>query len=167
MTYTQLFSYSSIVSQLILVVSLVGRQWSQTHGFFMIMGGFHIFKRGSNNMTNNDESIAPEDDDPLYPLDASDFICTNIYSFTMPTEAKIQDREKSDWLAKSPCSTPNIIVHDAVHRTGHRTPSSHTSRDCDTRLCSHEFCDLHFLVEQTSQCQSVGSRMGWDRIQRQ
>ena len=35
------FGYISII----LSNSLLERQWSTTHGFFMIMGGFHLFER--------------------------------------------------------------------------------------------------------------------------
>ena len=87
---------------------------SMTHGFFMIMGGFHLFERGSITTSNNDQFISQEDDIPLYPLAARDLyrndslsfrttVRTDIdfSSFTVPTEAEIKDKGKSDWLAKS------------------------------------------------------------------
>ena len=82
---------------------LLGRQWSMTHGFFMIMGGFHLFERRSEETSNDDRSISREDDKPLYPLQASDLVQCDRYSksFIMPTEAEIRDKGKSDWLAKS------------------------------------------------------------------
>ena len=64
------------------------------------MGGFHIFKRGSEEKSGT-QSISQEDDYPLHPLLASDLTHDDIYSFAMPTEAEIKDRGKSDWLAKS------------------------------------------------------------------
>ena len=73
---------------------------SRTHGFFIIMGGFHLFERSSEKM-GDVQMISQEDDDPLHPLLASDLAHDDVYSFTMPTEAEIKDRGKSDWLAKS------------------------------------------------------------------
>ena len=70
------------------------------HGFFIIMGGFHLFKRSSEEMGNNHRCTSEEDDKPLHPLMASDLLRYS-KSFTMPTEAEIKDRGKSDWLAKS------------------------------------------------------------------
>ena len=64
------------------------------------MGGFHLFKRGSEETGNNDRCKSEEDDEPLHPLMASD-LSRYSESFTMPTEAEIKDRGKSDWLAKS------------------------------------------------------------------
>ena len=71
-----------------------------THGFFIIMGGFHLFKHSSKETGNNYQCISEEDDEPLHPLMASDLLRYS-ESFTMPTEAEIEDRGKSDWLAKS------------------------------------------------------------------
>ena len=64
------------------------------------MGGFHLFKRSSEEMSGT-QSISQEDDYPLHPLLASDLTHNDIYSFAMPTEAEIKDRGKSDWLTKS------------------------------------------------------------------
>ena len=73
-----------------------------THGFFIVMGGFHLFERSSKETSNNDRAISQEADKPLHPLRASDLIQCNGYSeFFMPTEAEIKDKGKSDWLAKS------------------------------------------------------------------
>ena len=71
-----------------------------THGFFIIMGGFHLFERNSESK-NDDQSISPEANDPLHPLLADDLTRDDIYSFTMLTKAEIEDKGKSDWLAKS------------------------------------------------------------------
>ena len=70
------------------------------------MGGFHLFKRGSTQETSNVEPISHEDDTPLHPLAAIDLYGDNTLdidfsSFTVPTEAEIKDKGKSDWLAKS------------------------------------------------------------------
>ena len=86
--------------------SLLDLQWSKTHGFFIIMGGFHLFKRGSKKM-DNVQPISHEEDIPLHPLAAIDLYGDNttldidFSSFTVPTEVEIKDRGKSDWLAKS------------------------------------------------------------------
>ena len=86
--------------------SLLDLQWSRTHGFFIIMGGFHLFKRGSKKM-DNVQPISHEEDIPLHPLTAIDLYGDNttldidFSSFTVPTEVEIKDRGKSDWLAKS------------------------------------------------------------------
>ena len=85
------------------------------HGFFIIMGGFHLFERGSIATGNNDQFISQEDDIPLHPLAARNLyrydalpsfrttarIEIDFSSFTVPTRAEIKDRGKSDWLAKS------------------------------------------------------------------
>ena len=64
------------------------------------MGGFHLFKRSSEENSGT-QAISQENDDPLHPLLASDLTHDDIYSFAMPTEAEIKDRGKSDWFAKS------------------------------------------------------------------
>ena len=79
--------------------SLIGRHWSRTHGFFIVMGGFHLFKRVPEEQ-NDSQSISQENDDLLHPLLAVDLVRDDFYSFTMLTEAKIKDRTKSDWLAR-------------------------------------------------------------------
>ena len=91
--------------------SSLGRGWSITHGFFIVMGGFHLFEHGSMETSNNDEAILHKDDIPLRPLAARDLYGDYTYqsikaeidftSFTVPTEEEINDKGKSDWLAKS------------------------------------------------------------------
>ena len=72
------------------------------HGFFITMGGFHLFKHSSEETSNNGWRILQEDDKPLHPLGESDLVqCDSYGSFTMPTTAEIKDRGKSDWLTKS------------------------------------------------------------------
>ena len=81
---------------------LLDRQWSMTHGFFIIMGGFHLFEHSSKEMSNDDQGISPENDKPLLPRRASDLQkCDGYEPSIIPTEAEIQDKGKSDWLAKS------------------------------------------------------------------
>ena len=73
-----------------------------THGFFIIMGGFHLFAHNSKRKRKDDRCISQEDDKPLHPLGLSDLSqCDDYESFTMPTKAEIEDKGKSDWLAKS------------------------------------------------------------------
>ena len=80
-------------------------QWSKTHGFFIIMGGFHLFKRGSKR--TSDKPISHKEDTPLHPLAAINLygddttLDIDFSSFTVPTEEEIKDKGKSDWLAKS------------------------------------------------------------------
>ena len=73
---------------------LLERRWSMTHGFFMIMGGFHLFQRSAKE-TSNDQSIS-QDDQPLHPLEESDlWNCDGYESFILPTEKGNQgQREK-------------------------------------------------------------------------
>ena len=66
----------------------------------MVMGGFHLFKRVSEEQSDS-QNISQENDDPLHPLLVGDLVRDDIYTFTMPTEAEIKDKGKSDWLAKS------------------------------------------------------------------
>ena len=96
---------------IILSKSLLERGWSKTHGFFIVMGGFHLFEHHPIQTSNNDEFKLHDDDIPLRPLAARDLYGNSTYrsikadidftSFTVPTEEEINDRGKSDWLAKS------------------------------------------------------------------
>ena len=67
------------------------------------MGGFHLFERGS----TETRSGMSHEDTPLHPLGAGNVneddktIDIDFSSFTVPTEAEIKDKGKSDWLAKS------------------------------------------------------------------
>ena len=67
-----------------------------THGFFIIMGGFHLFEHSSKEVVNDDQGISPENDKPLHPLKASDLQkCDSYESSIIPTEAEIQEDRKS------------------------------------------------------------------------
>ena len=95
---------------------MLDQGWSTTHGFFVIMGGFHLFQHGPVGTSNN-EAILHGDDIPLRPLAARDLyddghrpiwdrresirVDIDFTSFTVPTEEEIKDKGKSDWLAKS------------------------------------------------------------------
>ena len=96
---------------IILSKSLLERGWSKTHGFFIIMGGFHLFEHRPIKTSNGDEFKLHDDDAPLRPLAARDLYGDDTYqsiradidftSFMVPTEEEIKDKGKSDWLAKS------------------------------------------------------------------
>ena len=77
---------------------MIERKWTTIHGFFIIMGGFHLFKEEA----IDDQGASHENDEPLHPLRASDLKDCEVYkSFIMPTEAEIRDRGKRHWLSKS------------------------------------------------------------------
>ena len=80
--------------------NLLDQRWSMTHGFFIIMGGFHLFKHSSEEKSGA-QSISQEDDNPLHPLLASDLMHDDVYLFAMPIEVETKDKGKSNWLAKS------------------------------------------------------------------
>ena len=75
------------------------------------MGGFHLFEHGSIETSNNDKAMLHDNDIPLRPLAARDLYGDFRYksigadidftSFTVPTKEEIEDKGKSDWLAKS------------------------------------------------------------------
>ena len=96
---------------IILSKSLLERGWSKTHGFFIITGGFHLFEHHPIQTSNNDKFKLHDDDIPLRPLAARDLYGDHTYqsieadidftSFMAPTKEEIEDKGKSDWLAKS------------------------------------------------------------------
>jgi len=95
------------------------------HGFFIIMGGFHLFERSSEEK-NDTKSISQEDDVPLHPLLASDLTQDHLYSFVMPTEAEIKDRGKGDWLAKCLVLVQTSwFVMQCIARAVERLPVTH------------------------------------------
>ncbi|KAJ7321537.1 hypothetical protein DFH08DRAFT_753632 [Mycena albidolilacea] len=104
--------------------------WTVTHGFFVIMGGFHLFEplshtpeeagRQLQRASVADQPNSPisadtfhlppggpihdphEGHQPIRMLTESDlFRSHNDYQFIVPTEDEIKDQGKSDWLAKS------------------------------------------------------------------
>ena len=71
------------------------------HGYFIIMGGFHLFERSLKETGKDDRGIPQEDDIPLHPLQAHDLVdCGGYESFIMPTEADIWDRVKINTFTK-------------------------------------------------------------------
>ena len=92
--------------------------WSTAHGFFVIMGGFHLFQHGSVETSNNDEAMLHDHNislhslatcnpyrDGMYPPNRAVLQSIradiNFTSFMLPTKEEIKDRGKNDWLAKS------------------------------------------------------------------
>ena len=113
---------------------------SITHGFFITMGGFHLFKHGSMETSANEQFISKENDIPIHPLAASDLyrdgsirsdwntIRSDIdfSSFTVPTEAEIKDKDKSDWFAKSfVVFQTSWFVMQCISRAVERLPVTH------------------------------------------
>src|ERR1700722_8197887 len=66
-----------------LFIICVGREWTQTHGFFALMGGFMLF-----NCRQQDKTLLPEE------LESDEF------EFPEITESRIQDKSKGDALSK-------------------------------------------------------------------
>ncbi|KAF8175518.1 hypothetical protein K438DRAFT_1979743 [Mycena galopus ATCC 62051] len=95
--------------------------WTVTHGFFIIMGGFHLLEPtpeetgqpllasavdGFNRpMSNHWDPLIlnpHENHNPIRMLTTRDLVSPPLdYQFIVPTEDEIKDRGKSDWLAKS------------------------------------------------------------------
>ena len=94
------------------------------------MGGFHLFKRGLKR-TSDVEPISHEEDIPLHPLAAIDLYGDNTLdidfsSFSVPTEAEIKDRGKSDWLAKTlVLLQTSWFVMQCIARAVERLPVTH------------------------------------------
>lgn len=60
--------------------------WTITHGFFVVMGGFHYYYDGK----------------PLYPLDSSQVVAlVKTGTLVPPTEHELKDKSKGDALSKS------------------------------------------------------------------
>src|ERR1700678_392169 len=67
---------------------------TRTHAFFMIMGGFHYFE-GSDKKGASCRAIHP-----LTHKDVISMLKSENETIPLPPEEEIQDRSKSDWLAK-------------------------------------------------------------------
>ncbi|KIM22424.1 hypothetical protein M408DRAFT_323693 [Serendipita vermifera MAFF 305830] len=88
--------------------------WTRTHGFFLIMGGFHLFRlpEGAPSIPLPIESSKPcevvipsgtnpgKDAIPVCPLKLDD-LSTDVFGFIAPTEGELKDRGKSDALTKT------------------------------------------------------------------
>jgi hypothetical protein len=74
----------------------VERPWTRVHGFFVLMGGFHAHARGDSELEKYLLGT------PLYPLDQKTVINkVKTGEIELPLEGEIQDRSKTDWLAKT------------------------------------------------------------------
>ncbi|KIM22216.1 hypothetical protein M408DRAFT_28854 [Serendipita vermifera MAFF 305830] len=87
--------------------------WTRTHGYFMIMGGFHLFgmPADASSISLSLKSSEPsnfviptgghsrEDEVPVCPLKFEDFP-VDILKIITPTEAELKDKGKSDALTK-------------------------------------------------------------------
>lgn len=72
-----------------------GEGWTRNHGFFILMGGFHAFTR------KETEDPIRNPGDPCYPLDQKSVVTLVEHGhIELPLEEEIQDRSKTDWLAK-------------------------------------------------------------------
>ena len=61
------------------------------------MGGFHLFERSP-----KETRLSPEDDKPLHPLGEKDLCsCDDYEAFIIPTKEEIEDKSKSNSIAKS------------------------------------------------------------------
>ncbi|KIM21634.1 hypothetical protein M408DRAFT_29395 [Serendipita vermifera MAFF 305830] len=87
--------------------------WTRTHGHFMIMGGFHLFRLPPDvssvplhpEYSKTSDYVIPLgrhmrlEDVPICPLEFED-IPVKILEIVAPTEAEIKDKSKSDVLTK-------------------------------------------------------------------
>jgi hypothetical protein len=75
----------------------IGEGWTKAHGFFIIMGGFHAFQR--DDPEKPDGSLNPGT--PFYPLDDMMVrVAARKGLIELPLKEEIQDKSKTDWLAK-------------------------------------------------------------------
>ncbi|PVG01720.1 hypothetical protein CPB86DRAFT_698760 [Serendipita vermifera] len=71
-----------------------GERWTRTHAFFVIMGGFYAYRRERDWRPRGSEQ-------PCYPLSADTMLkLVRQGKVALPSEEDIEDRNKSDWLAK-------------------------------------------------------------------
>jgi hypothetical protein len=92
--YVQSAAQSFKCQHLTLVYS--GEGWTRVQGFYTIMGGYHIY--------SVDEHAPPyaEAVEPYCPLDKVTVVAfSKLDRIKLLTEEEIQDRGKSDWLAKT------------------------------------------------------------------
>ncbi|PVG02860.1 hypothetical protein CPB86DRAFT_862574 [Serendipita vermifera] len=75
-----------------------GPEWTMSHGFFVLMGGFHAFTR------NGDEKGSQSGDHGTawYPLDRTTVVkLVERGEVELPLQEEIQDRNKTTWLTKT------------------------------------------------------------------
>ncbi|KIM21513.1 hypothetical protein M408DRAFT_80482 [Serendipita vermifera MAFF 305830] len=87
--------------------------WTRTHGYFMIMGGFHLFRLPADapsvpiphESSESSEFVVPsgrhsrKEEVPVCPLTFED-VPVDILEIIVPTETELRDRGKSDALTK-------------------------------------------------------------------
>ncbi|KIM28289.1 hypothetical protein M408DRAFT_23990 [Serendipita vermifera MAFF 305830] len=95
------------------VISKKVPEWTRTHGFFIIMGGFHLFKLPTDapstpsplKASESSDFVIPtglhsrRDEIPVCPLKLEDFPVDILKAIT-PGETELKDRGKSDALTK-------------------------------------------------------------------
>jgi hypothetical protein len=94
----------------------IGKGWTRKHGFFIIMGGFHAYTRDD----SKDKKLDPGT--PCYPLDQETvFEKYRKGEIEWPLEGEIQDRSKTDWLAKTLvlCQTGWFIIQCIARGVAH------------------------------------------------
>lgn len=80
------------------IVKEGGQGWTRTHGFFVLMGGFHAFTRDDTAKPSQDRDAGT----PWYPLDRDTVLqLVKKNEIELPLEEEIQDRSKTDWLGTS------------------------------------------------------------------
>lgn len=79
-------------SPIFTILSLgAGEGWTRNHGFFILMGGFHVFTR------KETEDPIRSPGDPCYPLDQKSVVTLVEHGhIELPLEEEIQDRSKTD-----------------------------------------------------------------------
>ncbi|PVG02864.1 hypothetical protein CPB86DRAFT_750855 [Serendipita vermifera] len=103
-----------------LVANQIAREgdWTRTHGFFVSMGGFHAFTRESKEKS----CVTCSSDTPWYPLHRSEVMgLFEKGDIELPLEAEIQDKSKTDWLAKTLVilQTTWFVVQCIARRAAH------------------------------------------------
>ncbi|PVF91966.1 hypothetical protein CPB86DRAFT_820042 [Serendipita vermifera] len=97
-----------------------GTVWTTAHGFFVSMGGFHAFVREE----VEGKSQTRGSDQPYYPLHRNEVM--QMYrdgQLDLPLEAEIQDKGKTDWLAKTiiMLQTGWFIIQCIARKAAHLT----------------------------------------------
>jgi hypothetical protein len=74
----------------------IGKGWTRTHGFFIIMGGFHAFTRDDSEKRSHGPGT------PWYPLHQDIVLdMARKGEIQLPLKEEIQEKSKTDWLAKT------------------------------------------------------------------
>jgi hypothetical protein len=74
----------------------IGEGWTRTHGFFVSMGGFHFYAPRDSDSQKHDPGTR------MGPLDREEVMeRVKNGEIDLPLEEEIQDKSKTDWLAKT------------------------------------------------------------------